>query len=372
MKRTFPLVILGLLAVPLIARAETTQSDFVLVRPDEVVSEDLFAAGNTIQVDGTIEGDLVAAAFERIVINGEVTGDVVAVSGRVEVNGTVGGSVRTVTGTLVVAGEVGDDVAAAAWDTTVQAGADVGRDVLIFGRNAEIAGSVGRDVVGRYSSLSLNSGVSGSVEVSVGSFTVGSATQVAGEIGYRSRRDALIEAADPGGEVIHRTPLRPNIRVAALNFLTLGLFSLLLLAGGLVAAHYWPARLERAVQAASRPATTWLAGIGVVFSPLLLVGLFAAFIAFAPAAAAIPLAVVFLPLAIGLLGLVLLGGLTGFVPVGGAIGRRIRDSLSLPGAILVGLVVLALVALLPLVRWVIPLVGVPLGLGSWLARDKPA
>lgn len=369
LRRALPLLLVALLAIPLVARAETTQSDFVLVREGEVVTEDLIAAGNSIQVDGTIEGDLVAAAFERIVINGEVTGDVLAISGRVEINGTVGGSVRTAAGTVLVTGAVGEDLALAAWSTMVEPSASIGRDVIVFGRRGSVAGQVGRDLTGRFSNLTLNAKVDGSVEVTVARFTVGAGTQVVGEIGYRSSRDAVIEATDPGGEVIHRFPLRPNIRVTALLFLTYGLLALLILAGGLTASHYWPERIERAVSAAGRPIPTWLAGLGVAFSPLLVIGLLAAFLAFSPASAAIPLAIVFLPLAIGLAGFVMLGGLTGMVPVAGAIGRQIRRRLSLPGAILVGLLVVVVVALLPVARWLILVVGVPVGLGSWLARE---
>jgi hypothetical protein len=371
LKRALPLVVLAILAIPLVAVAETTQSDFVLVREGEVITEDLIAAGNSVQVDGTVDGDLVAAAFERIVINGEVTGDVFAIAGRVEINGTVGGSVRFAAGTAHIRGSVGDDAAVAAWNSVVESAGEIGRDLIVFGRHGDVEGEIGRDFIGRFSTLTLNADVTDSVEVTVGRFTVGPATEVGGEIGYRSRRDAVIEASDPGGEIIHRTPLRPNIRISALVFLTYGLVALLLLAGGLIATHYWPERIERAIWAVRRPLTTWLAGIGLAFSPLLVLGLFAAFLAFSPAAAAVPLAVVFLPLAIGLAGLVLLGGITGIVPVAGAVGRQLRTSVSLPGAVAIGLVIVTVVAAVPYLRWLVMVGAVPLGLGSWLARERP-
>jgi cytoskeletal protein CcmA (bactofilin family) len=357
------------IAIPLVARAETTQSDLVLVREEEVVDEDLMAAGNSIQVDGTIMGDLIAAAFERVVVNGVVEGDVLVISGRVEINGEVGGSVRALAGSVVIDGEIVDDLAMAFWETELSGGSRVGRDVLAFGRSGSLAGRVGRDVRGRFSRLSLGATVDGSVEVSVGNLTVGSGAQVEGDIAYRSREDAVIEAADPG-EVIHRTPLRPNIRVAALRFLTFALVGLLLLAGGLLAAHYWPQRLEVASAAASRPGPAWLAGVGVLFSPLFVIGLYGLLLALSPAPAAVPLGVVFLPIALGLFGLVILGGLTGAIPVAAALGRRLRNSISLPAAVVLGLAVLAVLVTVPILRWLVLLVAVPVGLGSWLARPK--
>ncbi|MGH9194113.1 MAG: polymer-forming cytoskeletal protein, partial [Acidimicrobiia bacterium] len=87
-----------LMLLPLPAHAELTQSDLVLVQADDVITEDLYAAGNRVQVDGRVEGDLYAAAFSEVKITGEVTGDVVVVASRLVISGRVGGSVRVASG----------------------------------------------------------------------------------------------------------------------------------------------------------------------------------------------------------------------------------------------------------------------------------
>jgi hypothetical protein len=98
-KRRLLTVAVGLLLlIPIAAAARLTQSDLVLVRADDVVTEDLYAAGNRITIEGRVEGDLIAAAFEDVLISGEVTGDVTVVAGRVTITGTVGGSVRVAAG----------------------------------------------------------------------------------------------------------------------------------------------------------------------------------------------------------------------------------------------------------------------------------
>jgi hypothetical protein len=81
-------------AVP--ARAERTQSDLVIVRAGDVIGEDLYAAASRVVVEGRIEGDLYAVAFNDVTISGEVTGDVVVAASRLELTGVVGGSVRAV------------------------------------------------------------------------------------------------------------------------------------------------------------------------------------------------------------------------------------------------------------------------------------
>ncbi|MEX0699791.1 MAG: polymer-forming cytoskeletal protein, partial [Acidimicrobiia bacterium] len=119
------LVVFGL--SPTLARAEVTQSDFVLVRPEDTITEDLYVAGNTVRVEGRIEGDLYAVAFNEIVVSGVVTGDIVAVGGRVEVSGSVEGSLRAAAGRIVISGSVGDDVLVASWSAEVTSAGSIGR-----------------------------------------------------------------------------------------------------------------------------------------------------------------------------------------------------------------------------------------------------
>jgi hypothetical protein len=363
------LLALGLVLIPLPAAAEVTQSDLVLVREEEVVAEDLIAAGNRIQVDGRVEGDLVASAFEEVVINGVVTGDVTAVSTRVTVNGEIGGSVRVASRFLTIAGSVADDVFAAVWTVDVGAPSSIGRDLMVFGRNGNLQGSVGRDVRGRFTDLTLGAAVEGSVEITVGQLLIGPTVDVGGEIAYRSRSEAVVEASNPP-ELIHRTPLAPNIRVRALQFLTLSLLWLFLLAGGLIATHFWAERLERASLAVRKLATTWLAGFGAVISPFIVIGVLGLLLSFTPASAGLPLTIVFLPFALGLAGLVVMAALAGVVPVATAIGRQLRVKASLPGGFSLGMIVLGVLFFVPVLRWLVIAAMVPLGLGSWLAPRK--
>jgi cytoskeletal protein CcmA (bactofilin family) len=354
------------LAAPLTALAEVTQSDLVLVTADDVVPEDLYAAGNRVLIEGRVEGDLYAAAFEEVAVAGEVTGDVVAISSRVSITGQVGGSVRVVAGTVSVGGEVTNDLLVAAWNTGLLAGGSIGRDLINWGRNASVAGEVGGDILGRFSRLQLDGRVGGSVEVSVVRLVVEENTRVEGDLAYRSRAEAEINAVDPASSVIRQTPLRPNIRVRALILLTLGLTMLTLMAGGLILATLWPDLLESSIATAGRGLHTWLAGLGVAVSPLIGAALLGLLLTLIPTRAGIPLVVILLPVAVGLAGLVLLGSLLGVIPVAGAVGRRVVRRRSAAAAVVVGIVVVFGLLVVPWVRWAALLVIVPLGLGSWL------
>ena len=366
-RRRFLIAVAGLLIlIPIAAAARLTQSDLVLVRADDVVTEDLYAAGNRITIEGRIEGDLVAAAFEEILISGEVTGDVTVVAGRVTITGTVGGSTRVAAGLVQIGGSITEDLAMASWETVVDPTGTIGRDLINWGRYGEMAGRVNRDLTGRFSHLSLDGEVGGTVDVNVGTLVVGPTTEVDGDIAYRSKREAAVNSNAIGGSVIQRTPLPANIQVRALQLLTVLLVMFILTAAGLLASSAWPDQFESAMTAAGRGWRTWLSGLGVLVSPLLAAGVLGFILGVAPSAAAVPLVIVLLPIVLGLGGLVLMASLFGVIPAAAAIGRLITRRGSPPAATLVGMLLIGIVILIPLLRWVVAAIVVPLGVGALL------
>ena len=365
--------VLLVLWVPIAASGRITQSDLVLVRVGDVVTEDLYAAGNRISIEGRIEGDLLATAFEEVVISGEVTGDVTVVASRVIISGSVGGSVRATAGTVEVSGSVSDDLATVSWETVLDPEGRVGRDLINWGRLGRIDGHVGRDLNGRFSRLALDGEVGGLVDVVVGTLVIGSAATVDGNVAYRSTREAEVNSGRIGGSVIHRTPLPANVQLRALQLLTLVLVLLILTAAGLLMASAWPDLLESTMAAAARGWRAWLAGLGVLISPLLAAGVVGVILAISPSAAAVPLLIVLLPVVIGLGGLVLLASLFGVIPAAATLGRvLIRRKASPAAAVLVGMLLMGIVVLIPVLRSVAAAVVIPLGVGSLIGRRPRA
>jgi hypothetical protein len=79
--------------------------------------------------------------------------------------------------------------------------------------------------------------------------------------------------------------------------------------------------------------------------------------------------IVLLPVVLGLGGLVLMASLFGVVPAAGAVGRVItRRRTSPSAAVLVGMFLVGIVALIPYLRWLAAAIIVPLGVGALLGR----
>lgn len=141
------LLIVGLL--PGLAAAQTGGGQTVIVEEGETVSSvnavagsvivrgtvtgDVSAVAGNVLVEGTVEGDVNVAAG-NLRIPGTVEGDVSAGAGnvRLEDDGMVGGNFEVGAGTVEINGQIDGD-------------ATVGAETIILGENADIAGSLTYD-----------------------------------------------------------------------------------------------------------------------------------------------------------------------------------------------------------------------------------
>lgn len=355
------------LSAPAVA-AQTSNSEFVIIREGDTFPEDLYAGAIKVIVDGTIDGDLVAFAAEEVVIAGVVTGSVTVVTPHLRVAGEVVGSVRHAGNSLEVTGDIGGDLVSAAVELELSPTSTVTGDVLVWSWSASLLGTVGADVVGTQRHLDLAGEVGGDVDVTVSRLRVTDRLAVTGDLGFRSESDAVgLELATVGGATVEKATLPPNLRVRALALLGRFLVILFLSVAALSAAYGWPRRTMSAVAGAGRrPFRTWLMGAPLMLSPAIATAVTGLILGLAPAAAAFPLLVALVPVILALVGLVFALTLVAGVPVVGWLGGALFNRLDLYGATLAGSLLVGLVWYLPLIGWLVPLVVLPWGLGAWM------
>lgn len=363
------------LAVPALA-AETSNSEFVIVREGTVFPDDLYAGAIRVIIDGTLEGDLVAFAAEEVIINGTVTGSVMALTPRVEVNGEIEGSLRAVGSSVSVAGKLGGDLVAAALDIGLSPPSDVRGDVLVWAWEARALGTVGADLEGTQRHLDLAGEIEGNVDVSSTNLAVVDDLVVSGDLGYRSSSEASgLDDVSVGGVIVAKSPLPQNVRVRALGLLGRFLVIVILSVTALTVAYGWPRRTTAAMsKVGDAPLRRWFTGAAILFAPLLVAIGTGVILGLAPAAVAFPLLALLVPLILALAGLSLAVALVAGAPAVGWLGTALVKRLDLFGAILVGSIVVGVLWWLPVIGWVVPIVVLPVGLGAWIAgwRDRPA
>lgn len=376
-RRRGAVILLGAAALvtlmPVPAHAQRVQSNVVLVRADDVITEDLYAAGNTIIVSGVIQGDLVAVAFDSIRIDGVVEGDVIAVSNQVEITGRVDGAVRIGARALVVEGDIGDDLVAGALSVQTTAPSHIGRDVLVWSRIADLVGNVGRNIEGQQRRTTVGGEVAGDVDVTTRALTLLAGLRVGGDVRYTSAQPATVaQTVVIDGTFVQAEALPPNVRVRGVRLLVQFVGVLAGLGIGLGILWAAPGRSIAAGAALSRrplAALSW--GIGVASVPVALVIVTLGIVAVSSLSSSGPVVLVLLPVAVALIAVVALGLLTAPVPLALALGSRIRSEWSSYARYVAGFAVIVIVWLLPWVGGFIVTIGVLAGLGAWLVAADP-
>lgn len=355
------------------AAAKTAESDLVWIVEDEVVSEDLYAVGNDIWIEGRIEGDLMAVAGSRLVVEGVVTGSVTALAATVVIGGEVGGSVIAAASAVTVTGDVGGDVVAAAFDLAVDG--EVGRDLLAAAWSAHTGGEVQRDLRGLFRSLNLGGKVAEDVEVRVDRLHASEGVSILGDFdfqaGFVSGRSHLQDGVE--GSLVDREALPPNIRIRAFRLMTLLLLSLLTVASGLLIVRWRTPWVEAAaVRAVRSPWRSLGQGVAMVLSPLVVLALLVAVVLWLPVYVWGPLLVGGIPFLIMAAGLGLLAVLVAHIPVAVATGRRLGKLFGRhwdpAWAYLVGAIIYLSVLQIPRLGGPLAAVVTVAGAGAWLGR----
>jgi cytoskeletal protein CcmA (bactofilin family) len=379
----FPLVLIllvpdGMGPVPLLARPAFAADKAVGAQPRmpagvpaaQVIDGEYLAAGPRVEISGTVNGDVYAAGGQ-ILIDGSVNGDVLVVGGSVTLSGHVAQDVRVLGGQVSLSGKVGRNLAVLGGNVELTPAAIITGSLVAAGGNVHLAAPLGGSARIAAGSLIISHRVGGDVEAAVGSLRIGSKAEIKGGVDYISQHEASV---DPGARIegaLRRRPPAALPRPSPAKILAvLAGVSLIVMAGsfvstlilGLLSMRFFPSYHQAAVRTLrDRP---WSAlGIGfvaAVITPVVCLALFATVLG-------IPLALI-----LGAAYLIVLywGRIFAVHRLGDAICRLFRATPRPPWVFVLGLVAYYLLALIPVIGWMLMLLAVLSGLGAELVARK--
>lgn len=193
-KSTIIAIAAALLVAPVLAwQTRASASSFrtgetVTVAAGETVHSSVYAAGNKIQIDGSIDGDLFCAG-STVVIEGNVHGDVLCAAQSITINGYVAGDIRVAAQEIDLQGTVGGSASAAAQNIIAHAGSTIGRDAQLAAGDITVDGTLGRDLVASAATLHIGSMITRDISAQTQQLTLGATAQVGGNISYASDKD---------------------------------------------------------------------------------------------------------------------------------------------------------------------------------------
>jgi len=324
----------------------------------------ILLAGGNVRVDAVAAEDVVVAGGE-ITIRGQISKDVLAAGGDILIDADIQEDLRVAGGDVVVRGTVGGDVLAAGGDVRLA------RDLKVAGRidaaagdleiDAEIAGDA-RVAGGR---IILSGTFGGDVDATGETIKVQSGAHIAGDFVYRSRSEAEI---DPGaridGDVTFIRSLATDEMFGGM-FAGLGAGSLLFLIGLVVLGGVVILLVPEAVRNVSRD-------VRARTGRALAIGA-AVFIGIPVLAVLLAITIIGIPVTIFLVGLFLAGLFAAYLSVALVVGqvilRKVRGERnggfwSRVGALALGLLILAVAALIPVLGPIITIAALMIGFGA--------
>lgn len=340
------------------------------VAASEVIEGDYFAFGSLVTISGTVNGDVYAFGGQ-VLIDGRVNGDVLVAAGRVSVSGRVSQDVRVAGGQVSLSGDIGGNVTVAGGSVELARAAAIKGSLVAAGGNIHVAAPVGKQARIAAGSVIISSRIGQNLDAVAGALTITSNADVQGDVRYMSRREASVDSgARIRGRLSRTVPpefggLTPG-RVAtflaggALFLMAVSFVSTLVL--GLLSVRFLPS-YHRSVVAIVRERLWASLGVGflaVVVTPVACLLLLASVVG----------APIGLILAASYVILLYWGRIFVATWIGEAIFGLFRAGPRPGWAFLLGLVVYYLLALIPLVGWLVVTLVVVLGLGAELIGRK--
>ena len=190
--------------LPLSVHAETVLrvGEDISVGADQVVDGDYYVSvgpfGDT-SMSGSVMGDMYAFGA-----NGSIHSDLTIVGGTTQLHATVTDDVRIIAGEITIADHIGGDLFVLGGVLKVLSTAQVDGDILFFGGDAEISGTVGGSVLGTSERIRIDAEVGKDVDIKTATaLTLGENARIAGSVKYAST-ESLVRAqqASIEGEVV--------------------------------------------------------------------------------------------------------------------------------------------------------------------------
>lgn len=343
------------LALPAAAKDEQTArrfgGDLYLAGEDVRVAEsgleDVFAAGQTVTVSGNV-GESVHALAGRVRLTGAAGRDVYAAGREVELRGPV-------TGDVVAFGE------------RVELAGSAASDVVLGGREVEVSGPIGGDASLVGETVEINAPISGSAQVRATNIRFGPGARIDGTLEYWSPNPVAVPAGViPADRVTgvrterhedeDRSPVDRGVAFGV------GILVTLILAA--IFSALVPRRLDQAhAHVVERPWLNLLLGV------VALSAIFGSILVLAVSIIGLPLVPVVILAAPVLL-------LAAYLTAAFSLGRlaldlaRVRRREGWLGAFVpmaAGVVLLAILRLIPIFGWVVLILALAIGLGAWFS-----
>jgi hypothetical protein len=171
------------------------------IEPEKNAGEDVFTAGQTVDIKGEGATDDVAAAGANVNVSGDVRGYVVTAGANVNVNAPIGNDLWAAGANIIVNNSVADNALIAGSSVVIEQAGSIGRDARIAASFADIKGRVTRNLNIAAANALISSEIGGNVEAYTENLTLNPGAVVRGNLTVYSPNQPVVS---PQAQVLGR------------------------------------------------------------------------------------------------------------------------------------------------------------------------
>lgn len=274
--------ILGLLALflllPLPILAKTMQAnDLITVSSDQVIDNNYYAAGNTVNIYGTVNGDIFVVGNTITIDSQNINGDVFAAGNTITIKGTINGSLRLAGQNIFIDGNIRDNVLAGGQSLNLNSGSVINGHASLAGQNIDSRGIIHGQLEAASERAYLNGQIDKDVYLHLGQtgLQVDSQAKVGGKLIYKALEQGQVSDKAQMAQGVFFEPQVPTQKSAWTGFGLKGMifkfFGLLVVA--MIIMHFWPKFLAQAAERAKQnKASIFFKGFAwLILTPILLI-----------------------------------------------------------------------------------------------------
>lgn len=262
-----------LLAKSITAANTSGANEVVVLGPEEIIDEDYFAVGDSVEIYGTVNGDAYVAGG-LVIIEGIINGDLLVAGGTVQIPGDVSQDVRVLGGDVTITGNIGRNLSFGAGNINISESSTIGGSIAGGAGSVVVSAPVEGNANIAAGSITISSSINGKVNAGVDQLRLTPQAKIGGDLVYWSDFDASIdENATISGQTTKKVGIVPQERD---NKTTRALYSgftiywlLATLTFGLIFVHLFPkASTNTSDVLTKKPGQSLIAGLIVLlFTP---------------------------------------------------------------------------------------------------------
>jgi cytoskeletal protein CcmA (bactofilin family) len=192
-------------------KIDIQQAEQYLVPEGETREADLYIWAGSLEIAGTLDGDIVAG-FQEGSISGTVTQDLNGMCETMRITGVVGDDVRFACGTFYLDGHIGGDLIIAAKTILISETAVIDGDAIIACATVTVDGAIGGRARIMTGFLDMNGTIAGNAEITTdGGMRLGPDAHIGGDLFYEGPSEIDIPEGAVAGEVTFQKIIKEDV-----------------------------------------------------------------------------------------------------------------------------------------------------------------